>query len=76
MIYWAWNNSLSVIQQSVIMTRQGVEIALFDNLGLKKLKNRRTKGETEEPENDATSAKRDTKRVKSPAKSAESETES
>jgi YidC/Oxa1 family membrane protein insertase len=35
-IYWAWNNFLSVIQQSVIMTRQGVEIALFENLGLKK----------------------------------------
>ena len=28
-IYWAWNNTLSVIQQSVIMTRQGVEIPLL-----------------------------------------------
>jgi YidC/Oxa1 family membrane protein insertase len=48
-IYWAWNNSLSVVQQSVIMSRQGVPIALFDNIGLKKLKgirNRRGKNET------------------------------
>ena len=35
-IYWAWNNTLSVIQQSVIMTRQGVEIPLLENLGIKK----------------------------------------
>src|SRR5581483_3177559 len=35
-IYWSWNNTLSVIQQSVIMARQGVEIPLFENLGLKK----------------------------------------
>ncbi len=35
-IYWAWNNSLSVLQQSVIMVRQGVEIPLLENLGLKK----------------------------------------
>ena len=30
-IYWAWNNTLSVIQQSVIMTRQGVDIPLLEN---------------------------------------------
>ena len=36
-IYWAWNNSLSVIQQSVIMARQGVEIPLLENLGIKKI---------------------------------------
>jgi YidC/Oxa1 family membrane protein insertase len=42
-IYWAWNNTLSVIQQSVIMSRQGVEIPLLENLGIK---NRRAKGET------------------------------
>ena len=35
MIYWAWNNTLSVIQQSVIMARQGVEIPLLENLGFK-----------------------------------------
>ena len=34
-IYWAWNNLLSVIQQSVIMARQGVEIPLLENLGIK-----------------------------------------
>ena len=31
-IYWAWNNTLSVIQQSVIMRRNGAKIELFDNL--------------------------------------------
>jgi YidC/Oxa1 family membrane protein insertase len=31
-IYWAWNNTLSVIQQSVIMRRHGAKIELIDNL--------------------------------------------
>ncbi len=31
-IYWAWNNTLSVIQQSVIMRKHGVKIELFDNI--------------------------------------------
>ncbi len=31
-IYWAWNNTLSVIQQGVIMKRQGAKIELWDNL--------------------------------------------
>lgn len=31
-IYWAWNNTLSILQQGVIMKRQGVKIELFDNL--------------------------------------------
>lgn len=31
-IYWAWNNTLSIIQQGVIMKRQGAKIELFDNL--------------------------------------------
>jgi len=31
-IYWAWNNTLSVIQQSVIMRKHGAKIELFDNL--------------------------------------------
>ena len=31
-IYWAWNNSLSIIQQGVIMKRQGAKIELWDNL--------------------------------------------
>jgi YidC/Oxa1 family membrane protein insertase len=34
-IYWAWNNTLSVCQQSFIMWRQGVDIPLLENLGLK-----------------------------------------
>lgn len=32
-IYWAWNNTLSVLQQSLIMKRHGVEIELFKNIG-------------------------------------------
>ncbi len=31
-IYWAWNNLLSVIQQSIIMHKNGAKIELFDNL--------------------------------------------
>jgi YidC/Oxa1 family membrane protein insertase len=31
-IYWAWNNLLSVAQQSYIMRRNGVKVELFDNL--------------------------------------------
>ncbi|WP_438721848.1 membrane protein insertase YidC [Bartonella rochalimae] len=31
-IYWAWNNILSIIQQSIIMKCQGVKIEFFDNL--------------------------------------------
>ena len=31
-IYWAWNNSLSVLQQSVIMRKHGAKIELFDNI--------------------------------------------
>ena len=31
-IYWAWNNTLSVAQQSVIMHRNGAKIELFGNL--------------------------------------------
>ena len=35
-IYWAWNNFLSLIQQGYIMRRHGVEIELFANLGIRK----------------------------------------
>jgi YidC/Oxa1 family membrane protein insertase len=35
-IYWAWNNFLSLLQQGYIMRRNGVEIELFNNLGLGK----------------------------------------
>ncbi|MDO9416407.1 membrane protein insertase YidC [Pararhizobium sp.] len=31
-IYWAWNNTLSILQQAFIMKRQGVKVELFDNL--------------------------------------------
>ncbi|MDX8480288.1 membrane protein insertase YidC [Mesorhizobium sp. VK24D] len=31
-IYWAWNNLLSILQQGVIMKRQGAKIELWDNL--------------------------------------------
>ena len=36
-IYWAWNNSLSILQQYVMMRRSGVEIELAKNLKLDKL---------------------------------------
>jgi YidC/Oxa1 family membrane protein insertase len=36
-IYWTWNNLLSMIQQAVIMSRYGTKIELFDNLGISKL---------------------------------------
>lgn len=32
LIYWTWNNILSILQQAVIMKRQGVKIELMDNL--------------------------------------------
>src|SRR5215216_1746891 len=31
-IYWAWNNLLSVIQQSIIMSKHGAKIELIDNV--------------------------------------------
>jgi YidC/Oxa1 family membrane protein insertase len=31
-IYWAWNNLLSITQQSVIMRRNGAKIELWDNI--------------------------------------------
>ncbi len=31
-IYWAWNNVLSIAQQAMIMKRQGAEIPLKDNI--------------------------------------------
>jgi YidC/Oxa1 family membrane protein insertase len=45
-IYWAWNNFLSILQQAAIMKRQGVEIPLLENLGVKSNK-KNAKGETE-----------------------------
>ena len=31
-IYWAWNNTLSVLQQTMIMKKAGVKVELWDNL--------------------------------------------
>jgi YidC/Oxa1 family membrane protein insertase len=31
-IYYSWNNTLTIIQQSIIMRRQGVKIELFGNI--------------------------------------------
>ncbi|MCL6705688.1 membrane protein insertase YidC [Pseudomonas sp. R2.Fl] len=31
-IYWAWNNTLSILQQAIIMKRHGVKVELFDNI--------------------------------------------
>jgi len=31
-IYWAWNNLLSVAQQSLIMKKHGAKIELWDNV--------------------------------------------
>ena len=35
-IYWAWNNFLSVLQQGYIMRKNGVPIELLQNLGIGK----------------------------------------
>ncbi len=39
-IYWTWNNTLTVLQQYFIMKRAGVKVELWDNLG--RLFNRKT----------------------------------
>src|SRR5271156_1916912 len=31
-VFWAWNNTLSVLQQSFIMRKNGVKVELFDNI--------------------------------------------
>ena len=31
-IYWAWNNTLTIIQQSIIMRRHGAQVDLFGNV--------------------------------------------
>ncbi|MFC7052444.1 membrane protein insertase YidC [Hansschlegelia quercus] len=31
-IYWSWNNTLSIIQQTIIMKRQGVKVDLLGNI--------------------------------------------
>jgi YidC/Oxa1 family membrane protein insertase len=39
-IYWAWNNVLSLIQQYFIMQKNGAEIHLWKNLGVNKWRER------------------------------------
>lgn len=39
-IYWAWNNFLSVLQQYTIMKRHGVEVTLMENIGFRKNKDK------------------------------------
>ena len=43
-IYWAWNNILSIIQQAWIMKKNGVENPIWDNLGLRKWTKRSGRG--------------------------------
>ena len=31
-IYWTWNNTLSILQQSLIMRKNGVKVELWDNI--------------------------------------------
>ena len=45
-IYWAWNNLLSIFQQAYIMKRHGVDIVLFENLGFAKKKDAGAKGKS------------------------------
>ena len=39
-LYWTWNNILSFAQQAYIMKRQGVEIDILHNVGVKKVHSR------------------------------------
>jgi YidC/Oxa1 family membrane protein insertase len=45
-IYWSWNNFLSVVQQGAIMKRAGVKIELWDNLAGMFRKKKPTKATT------------------------------
>jgi YidC/Oxa1 family membrane protein insertase len=72
-IYWAWNNTLSVIQQAAIMHRQGVEIPLLENLGFKAAVNGRKASEAEPADSEPKPAKPAKKRAKSAAPAANPE---
>jgi YidC/Oxa1 family membrane protein insertase len=39
-LYWTWNNILSFAQQALIMKRQGAEIDIMQNIGIKKVHGR------------------------------------
>jgi YidC/Oxa1 family membrane protein insertase len=73
-IYWAWNNLLSVVQQSVIMSRQGVEIPLLENLGFKTAGNEKPVSETKSADSEPkpTKAAKRRARSESPATNPES----
>jgi YidC/Oxa1 family membrane protein insertase len=81
-IYWAWNNFLSVIQQSVIMARQGVEIPLLENLGIKRVakgdedKTKTAQGEAGTVEDRPKKSKRQAKIAAADARKAKDEAES
>jgi YidC/Oxa1 family membrane protein insertase len=49
-IYWTWNNLLSVAQQYVMMRRQGVKVNLFENIKLPAFARRLTSGQTARPD--------------------------
>ena len=66
-IYWAWNNLLSVAQQAAIMHRQGVEIPLFENLGFKTAANGKARSETEPADGESKPMKYAKKRARSAA---------
>jgi YidC/Oxa1 family membrane protein insertase len=74
-IYWAWNNTLSVIQQSVIMARQGVEVPLLENLGIKSNK-KITKSEASTVEERPKRSKRQARIAEAEAQKAKDEAES
>jgi YidC/Oxa1 family membrane protein insertase len=65
---------LSVIQQSVIMSRQGVDIPLFENLGFKKAGNGKPASQTESANSEPkpTRAARRRARSEAPATNPES----
>ena len=44
-IYWAWNNVLSLLQQYTIMRKNGAEIHLWKNMGVDKMVARVRSGE-------------------------------
>jgi YidC/Oxa1 family membrane protein insertase len=68
-IYWAWNNILSLLQQYAIMRKNGTEVHLWKNLGIEKLLNGglsassfsldRFKKTAEKPVEDASKAAKD-----------------
>jgi hypothetical protein len=44
-IYWAWNNVLSLLQQYTIMRKNGADIHLWKNMGIEKLVARARSGD-------------------------------